>query len=838
MACASVQATERTIIWTGAGDGVKWSDFNNWDLDLVPKDTAVNQFNVIIPPGWGSSSTAVRYDLTDAPHTIKTLDLGGSSWLNPVAGTDLTVTDTATLAGLLNVDGGRFTAVGAGTTLAGTTSRVYGANAAKITIAAPTYSSTGLWADSGTSGVYVYTYVLMTADGAGSILDLSSIQSMNAGFSSTGNDYNVQKVTASNGGSINLSGVQTITVPRYGKDRLDITVDNGAINLAGLSTIESVSTGPNAGYANLIATNGGSINLPSLQTASQTRFTATNGSSVSLPSLQTASQTMFTATAGGRIDANGIRPVAYSSTQFWTDSGTAGDYTYTYALMTADGAGSILDLSSIQSMDAGFSSTGNDYNVQQVTASNGGSINLSGVQTITVPRYGKDRLDITVDSGAINLAGLNTIQSVYTGGNAGYAHLTATNGSSVSLPSLQTASQTIFTATTGGKIDANGIRPVAYSSTQFWTDSGTAGAYTYTYALMTADGAGSILDLSSIQSMNAGFSSTGNDYNVQKVTASNGGVINLSGVKILTVPVSNRDHLEFAATGGALGGALLDMSGLEAITPPAGGGSGWVGLSASAGGELRFGAVRVTAATRLTLDDGVAKFAGIEAVQPITVTVTLNKATDRLEIAGSLALKTLITVTAPAGGTVKIGGDFTHQWTDESKAALKHAVVQLAGHGTNLAPQGLEVGGVDMDIDVGSLNNDNFGFGQLVVGEDGRSTVVQLQDLYDNGNRAGGSLEALYLFGLDSQDGLRILGDSTLALAWWKPVPGQDPVYREANVYAMVGGQLIHVNDLFPPGDNEIPFDQGQIVKMLPEPASIMLLLGGLSLLLARRRVA
>ena len=58
----------------------------------------------------------------------------------------------------------------------------------------------------------------------------------------------------------------------------------------------------------------------------------------------------------------------------------------------------------------------------------------------------------------------------------------------------------------------------------------------------------------------------------------------------------------------------------------------------------------------------------------------------------------------------------------------------------------------------GLLSNDNFGFGQLVVGQAGQGTTVSLVDLVNNGNRgAGDAPEALYLFGLGSgTEGLRI----------------------------------------------------------------------------------
>ena len=46
--CVSFLTLEaQSITWTGAGDSANWSDFNNWDLSILPTDS----HNVIIPDG-------------------------------------------------------------------------------------------------------------------------------------------------------------------------------------------------------------------------------------------------------------------------------------------------------------------------------------------------------------------------------------------------------------------------------------------------------------------------------------------------------------------------------------------------------------------------------------------------------------------------------------------------------------------------------------------------------------------------------------------------------------------------------------------------------------------
>ena len=154
--------------------------------------------------------------------------------------------------------------------------------------------------------------------------------------------------------------------------------------------------------------------------------------------------------------------------------------------------------------------------------------------------------------------------------------------------------------------------------------------------------------------------------------------------------------------------------------------------------------------------------------------------------------------------TIWIGQDFSFQYTDESKMALRSAIMHFNG----LGPQYMEAGG----FDVGTLVpvDDNFGVGQLVVGQDGQATTVHLRDAINNGNGSNGcdQTEALYLFGLepDAEDpgkilqGLRILGGSTLVL---------DGI----NVYAFQDGALVDISGLFGVSDTSIGWDGGTIEK-------------------------
>jgi hypothetical protein len=153
---------------------------------------------------------------------------------------------------------------------------------------------------------------------------------------------------------------------------------------------------------------------------------------------------------------------------------------------------------------------------------------------------------------------------------------------------------------------------------------------------------------------------------------------------------------------------------------------------------------------------------------------------------------------------LRVAGEFSFQYTNEERMQLASAIVQF-----NAVSQAqyVEVGG----FDIGTLvpADDNFGFGQMIVGQDAEDgvTEVHLRDLFDNGNGFNGcdQTEALYLFGLEEDtsnpgkilDGLRILNGATLYL---DGIP----------LYASQGGVLVNIGDFT---GTQIDFDGGFIDK-------------------------
>ncbi|MDF1554658.1 MAG: hypothetical protein P1P84_16420 [Deferrisomatales bacterium] len=526
------------------------------------------------------------------------------------------------------------------------------------------------------------------------MLDLSSLLSLSAAFYRSSGSVTAHTVAASDGGAIDLSGLETITSPARTLDRIDFTLsDTASMDFSALHTI------------------GG---------AGVTRFSVAAAGVLALPALQVVGDTEFYVSGGSTLSANGAQPFTYSS------AGTPA----TATLFSSVNPGSLLDLSSLESLSAAFHPTSGLPMAHTITASDGGAIDLSGLEIITSPARTLDRIDFTLsDTASMDFSALHTI------GGAGVTRFSVAAAGVLALPALQVVGDTEFYVSGGSTLSANGAQPFTYSS------AGTPATAT----LFSSVNPGSLLDLSSLESLSAAFHPTSGLPMAHTITASDGGAIDLSGIGKVVAPARTTDRLDFSVTGGEL----------------------WAG---------DFGDVT-----------GVGR-----------VRILLNDAASSLVAPGSFLPAAKVELTAADESLVRIGENFSFSHTDVSKLVLGGAVVQFDGIG----PQYLEVGGWD----IGTLPpaDDNFGFGQLVVGQDAQATTVHLRDAVDNGNNhdlCGTAREALYLFGLASDpEGLRILGGSTLSL-------------DGLEVYASIGGVMTRIRDLFLPGEDVIAFDGGWIQK-------------------------
>jgi len=608
-------------------------------------------------------------------------------------------------------------------------------------------SSAWVYSAAGLNGANL---TIMSADGAGSMLDLGTLVSIDDGF--VRNQFSgarAHTIQAINDGIVNLSGVETIVGPGGSEpNRLDIALASGGqLDLSSLATISGSGQG-------------------------RTRFLIVGPSSMTLPALADVSRSEFNVTSGGELTDSGSAPWTYSA------AGLNGD---NFTLMSADGAGSRLDLASLESIDDGF--VRNQFfgsRTHTIQAINDGVVDLSGLRAITGPGGSEpNRLDIAVASGGhIDLSSLETVS----GSAQGRTRFLVAGPSTLTLPALVGTGRTEFDVSGGGMISDDGSAPWAYSA---------AGLNGHNFTLMSADGPGSLLDFRNLETIDDGF--VRNQFSGPRthvIQALNGGIVDLSNVHSVVGPGgSEPNSLDIASTGG-----LIDLSSVTAIT---GAGNAQVRFGVTEGGEVLVGDVDLIAPmTTISLNDGIFRAGGIAATN--RAAISLNNELDLLDIAGDLVVCPLVTVVAPQGGTVQIGGQLTNAHVDEANLTLRQSSLHFDGAGSAEDPQLVEVGGLDVGTAIQVLSNDNFGFGEVTVGQAAQPTVVELIDLTDNGNRAAGPREAMYFFGDDVDDSLRILGGSTL-------------VIEHFNVYVKSQGALVNLQDLFGPGEDTIPFDEGFI---------------------------
>jgi len=249
-------------------------------------------------------------------------------------------------------------------------------------------------------------------------------------------------IVARNGGSIDLSGLEEITPPAGDTVRV-LTESGGAIDLSGLESAQDT----------VFAIDAASYSLPMLDTAADVVFDVVDGQVFSVPVLATHSGGSLTVQNGGTLTAPSLTGVTGASiTVIGTGVLTAGALasigTSTIALqdsasvtlpslttltavtanptiLEADGAGSVLDVSGMQSFSFHVASW---LLTATIVARNGGSIDLSGL--LSIPTPGGDNVTILADGAGseIDLSLLNPVPAGVT--------LTEQDGGNIINPTL------------------------------------------------------------------------------------------------------------------------------------------------------------------------------------------------------------------------------------------------------------------------------------------------------------------------------------------------------------------------------------------------------------------
>ncbi|MBN2132683.1 MAG: PEP-CTERM sorting domain-containing protein, partial [Sedimentisphaerales bacterium] len=468
----------------------------------------------------------------------------------------------------------------------------------------------------------------------------------------------------------------------------------------------------------------------------------------------------------------------------------------------------LVDLRNLQTLHGG---TGDD--IVEVKMSGGGVVRLDNLTTTT----GQVRFDTDTNLHLTNLQNAGSLfftmqpgsqldLDVLVNQSGGAYDLPA--GATFNLPQLTTMNATALTISdptavfdapvlaniNNSFVNLSGGAVLALPNVTAYTGTGFAEG-----TFFSAQGTNTLLDLSSLLSINSEVNHT--FAKTRTIYAAEHATIDLSSVNSLRGGTGD-DKLRILVESSG----LIDLSSLQSVS------AGNVVFDIEAEGSLMLGDFTVTGNTIFNIND----------------------VTSSVDVSGSLLLDGGSQFNVATAGGISVGGNFSFAMQSETAFTSATGTLTLDGAGTFVSPQFLEVGGEDLGLPVDITDptvipgaNGNFAIGQLVIGQDRQSTVVNLLDAIDNGNRNG--LEALYLPGFGG-DGLQILGESTL-------------VIDAINVYAFLDNEWIHLNSQFVGGVTQIslssltsnPAANGFVV--IPEPAALSLLaLGGLACLRRRRK--
>ena len=355
----------------------------------------------------------------------------------------------------------------------------------------------------------------------------------------------------------------------------------------------------------------------------------------------------------------------------------------------------------------------------RLIVSNGGEIRLPNLRTIVrmtrfdiqVPEFDLPALEeaggtkfVLADGTRLNMPSLTRLSDEYVGSSFEWGfnstvfapNLTEFINSDLALSPGRVLEAPSFTDIYASRLAVSGGSTLEVAAPSYDTPAD----WRWSPTLFSADGAGSLLDLSTMQNLRVRYGA-GRAYNYSAV-ANNRGVIDWSGLDTITGPEESDD---------------------------------WLAMSANAGGALRLGNVVAWRQVRFSV----------------------NGDDSRLAAAG-LYLKPIVVLGVTDQGILSVHGDFLFENTDPNSIFVENAYFQL--NGTD--PQRLELGGNDLGP-LGSTAR-NFGYSQLIIGDANQTSAVQLVDTIDNGQRgAGGDAECLYLYGVDGA-GLRLLNGSRLVL--------------------------------------------------------------------------
>ncbi|MDC0934819.1 hypothetical protein OAS39_00940 [Pirellulales bacterium] len=443
-------ATTRAI-YTGVSGG-QWDLASNWDKGVAPQDNGT-KFNVAIPDDIGT----VNFTPT-ADAEITHLSIGRGNTLNISGGNQVTVAGQAVVPGNVNISGaGTVVSLEGPGTSVEQLGRINVTGGAEATVAINKYSFPRLARSAHSGGPGITTNVSpFRVDGIGSKLDLSTLKDIGGILGVGGLTGRSSQLTfeASEGGMLDLSGLEVISTSDQTPFNAvsTVTIDasaGGVLNLDSVHTLEMTSTH----HQGIIIKYGvGDAMLPSLTEANavtiekhttgtvtvgptasetltftQSRVIASDGAVISAPRLTdftfgnlrlTDALSMFDAPMIDAID--GSRYILRDGAQFVLPANPTnlpeGTFSYNASFQATHngfqeepfkfisaGADTLLDLQQIEQISVSLGSVegllGKVRRDGEISAIDGGEIDLSELSSLSVSSPGGGVMSVNVDSG-------------------------------------------------------------------------------------------------------------------------------------------------------------------------------------------------------------------------------------------------------------------------------------------------------------------------------------------------------------------------------------------------------------------------------------------------------
>ncbi len=554
--------------------------------------------------------------LYNATSTIQNVtDTGSFS----ITGGSLTVTSAASQisTSLTVASGASLTASGSGTTF--------------VASAAATLDGANLYASGGAvltlTGATTYTASpgsTIQASGKGSEIDLSKVTTL------TGSTSNTLYVTATSGGEVNMSEVNSNPVGRV------FFSSTGSGSVLDLSSLATINGDPNDYTSSLTDSTGGTVLDPLLTSLIHTDLDLDGSGAIATRQITSFTSASLNLSGGkpdlsnlatitdGNLYASGGATLALPALTGFTSTGST--------TIQASGAGSVVDLTS-QTKLVGAPT----YYALSINAESGGEVNLSKVTSQPTGRV------VLYSYGAGSVIDISALPEVLS--DTSYnSSLEAGNGGKILDGSLTTLSRADYHLDDSmSSLDASHI--AAMASSNVYVAGGadlafpalTASSWSYGGGItIQASGKGTVLDLTNLTTLSGAPT-----YYALSINAESGGEVNLS--KVTSQP-TGRVLLYSYGTG-----SVIDISALPEVMSDTYYNSS---LEAGGGGAILDGALTTLNHADYHLDDGASS---LDASHITTI------ASANLYVGGGadLTFPSLTSWTYPQGSTVQASGQGT-----------------------------------------------------------------------------------------------------------------------------------------------------------------------------------